>query len=63
MSGISGVSSNSNFEALAVAINKRVIDEQGQAALSLLESTAESVQQIQNTQASGSLGANIDIRV
>lgn len=60
MSAVSGVNSNFGFEALAVAMNKRALDDQGKAALSLIESTAQSVKQIQASAPQGNTGNNID---
>lgn len=60
MSSISGVDSNFGFEALAVAMNKRAIDEQGQVALNLIQNTAQNVQQIQAKAPQGNVGRNID---
>lgn len=61
MSSVSGVGGNFGFEALAVAMNKRAIDDQGQMALSLLEGTAQTVKQIQASAPQGNLGQNIDV--
>ncbi len=65
MSSITGVNSNFGFEALAVAVNKKATDAQGEAVMNLLEGTMQSVQQINAAgarvvQASGSVGTNID---
>ena len=62
MSSITGVNSNFGFEALAVAVNKKATDAQGEAVMNLLEGTMQSVQQINAKmgQASGSVGTNID---
>ena len=64
MSSITGVNSNFGFEALAVAVNKKATDAQGEAVIKLLDSTVQSVQQINaagaQVQASGSVGTNID---
>lgn len=60
MSSITGVDSNFGFEALAVAMNKRAIDDQGKMALNLIESTAQNVQQIQAKAPQGNVGNNID---
>lgn len=63
MSSVSGVSSNFGNEALAVAMAKRSNDEQGKAALSLLEGAVQTTQQIQAKApaATGALGSRIDI--
>lgn len=60
MSSITGTSSNFGFEALAVAMNKRAIDDQGKMALNLIEETAQNVQQIQAKGAQGNVGRNIN---
>lgn len=64
MSSITGTSANFGFEALTVAMTKRATDEQGKAALALIESTAQSVQQINASvpAASGRVGTNIDVQ-
>lgn len=64
MSSITGMNSNFGFEALNVAMTKRATEAQGQAALKMLESTAQSVQQINASapSAGGRLGSNIDVR-
>lgn len=61
MSSITGLDSNFGFESMAIAMNKRSIDEQGKMALNLLESTAQSVQQIQAKAPQGNLGRNVDV--
>ncbi|MCK0527671.1 MULTISPECIES: hypothetical protein [unclassified Anaerobiospirillum] len=64
MSSITGMNSNFGFEALSVAMTKRATEAQGQAALKMLESTAQSVQQINASapSAGGRVGSNIDVR-
>lgn len=57
-----GGSENFGFEALAVAVNKKAVDAQGQAALSMLEGAVQSVQQI-NASAPrpvGNVGNNVN---
>lgn len=63
MSSITGTSANFGFEALNVAMTKRATEQQGKAALQLLESTAQSVEQINASapKASGSVGSSVDI--
>ena len=63
MSSITGTSANFGFEALNVAMTKRATEQQGRAALALLESTAQSVEQINASApaASGNIGTNIDV--
>ena len=69
MSSITGLSSDFGSQSLALAMTKRANDEQGQQALQLLQGAAQSAQQIQAASpaakgsATGSLGANIDIKV
>lgn len=60
MSAVSGVNSNFGFEAMAVAMNKRATEEQGQIAMNLLESTVQSVQQINAQTAQGNVGRNVN---
>lgn len=60
MSSITGVDSNFGFESLAVAMNKRAIDDQGKMALNLIESTAQNVEQIKASAPQGNLGNNIN---
>ncbi len=48
---VSGVSANSNMEMLAVAMMKKQTDAEGEAALQLLNSTVQSVQQVNQTAA------------
>ncbi len=67
MSSITGLSSDFGSQSLALAMTKRANDAQGQQAMQLLNGAAQSVQQIQAASpaasATGSLGANIDIKV
>ena len=62
MSSITGVNSNFGFEALAVAVNKKATDAQGQAVMQLLQGTRQSVQQVNAAapKASGSVGSSVD---
>lgn len=62
MSGITGLSSNFGFESLAVAMSKRQQDAQGQQVLNLLDSTVQSVQQVNQTAANSRVGSTIDIQ-
>lgn len=64
MSSITGLSDNFGFEALAVAMSKRATEAQGEAALKMLESTAQSVEQINASAPSvnGRVGSNVDVR-
>lgn len=63
MSSITGTSANFGFEALSVAMTKRATEQQGKAALQLLESTAQSVEQINASapKSSGSVGSSVDV--
>ncbi len=65
MSSITGVNSNFGFESLAAAMTKRATDAQGEAALSLLQGTMETVQQVNATAAAAAssnarVGATVD---
>lgn len=57
-----GGSENFGFEALAVAVNKKAVDQQGKAALAMLEGAVESVQQVQAAapRAVGNVGNNVN---
>ena len=62
MSSITGVNSNFGFESLAVAMSKRQSDAQGEMVLDLLQTTTQSVQQLNQAAASnGSVGSVIDV--
>ncbi len=66
MSSITAAGSTTfGFEALNVAMTKRANDQQGQAALQLLQGAIQSTAQVQQAAPAndGRLGANIDIRV
>ncbi|HIX57892.1 MAG TPA: hypothetical protein H9850_10550 [Candidatus Anaerobiospirillum pullistercoris] len=63
MSSITGVNSNFGFESLAVAMSKRQSDAQGEMVLDLLQTTTQSVQQINQAAASnGRVGSVIDVQ-
>ena len=63
MSNITGVNSNFGFESLAVAMSKRQSDAQGEMVLDLLQTTTQSVQQINQAAASnGRVGSVIDVQ-
>ena len=63
MSSITGVNSNFGFESLAAAMSKRQSDAQGEMVLDLLQTTTQSVQQINQAAASnGRVGSVIDVQ-
>ena len=63
MSSITGVNSNFGFESLAVAMSKRQSDAHGEMVLDLLQTTTQSVQQINQAAASnGRVGSVIDVQ-
>lgn len=64
MSSITGVNPNFGFEALAVAMSKRQSDAQGEMVLDLLQTTTQSVQQIQASApaANSRVGSVIDVQ-
>ena len=63
MSSITGVNSHFGFESLAVAMSKRQSDAQGEMVLDLLQTTTQSVQQINQAAASnGRVGSVIDVQ-
>lgn len=59
--------SNYGMESLAISIQKKSSDQNGKMAISLLDSTVQSISQIQTGSlplaSSGSLGTNINIKV
>lgn len=63
MSNITGLSNNFGFEFMAVAMTKRSTEAQGKIAMSLLEDTAQSVQQINaSAQSNGRVGSVINTK-
>lgn len=63
-SSITGLSSDYGMQSMALAMTKKATEQQGKAALELIQGAVSTVQQTQATpRAQGSLGANINIKV
>lgn len=64
MNSVTNVSTSYAMEMMGVAMAKTQQEEQGRQSLQLLESAAQSTQQIQSSApATGNLGQNINIKV
>ena len=64
MSNVTNVSTSYAMEMMGVAMAKTQQEEQGRQSLQLLQSAADSAQQIQKSApATGNIGQNINIKV